>query len=86
MEGMQTYEETAKEQGCYEITQEKAYCVHRRFKKGKQVPITFYDLDHGKGYICYAVCQTRDNTSFVYLKDENGKVFYETLCKNWMIG
>lgn len=86
MEGMQTYVETAKEQGCYEITQENGYSVHRHFKRGGQTTMTFYDEDHDKSYICYEVLQPLDNTSFIYLKDENGRIIYETICKNWMIG
>lgn len=86
MDWIQTYVETAKEQGCYEITHENGYSVHRRFKYGEQVPITFYDEDHDKSYICYEVLQPLDNASFIYLKDKNGQIIYETICKTWMIG
>ncbi len=86
MEGMKTYVETAKEQGCYEITKENGYSVHRRFKHGKQTTMTFYNEETDQSYICYEVLQPLDNTSFIYLKDENGQIIYETICKNWMIG
>ena len=48
---------TAKEQGCYEITHENGYCVHRMFKHGEQTTMTFYNEETGQSYICDEVWQ-----------------------------
>lgn len=82
MEGMQTYEETAKEQGCYEITQENGYSVHRRFKHGEQTTMTFYNEETGQSYICDEVWQMGHWIKLI----RDGVVMDKFKCRTWMIG
>lgn len=82
MEGMQTYVETAKEQGCYEITYESRCFVHRRFKHGEQTTMTFYNEETGKSYICDEVWQLGHRIKLM----RDGAVMDEFRCKTWMIG